>query len=86
MIKIEDREFKLADISQLYPSAMIKTGYEDELTPISLEWIDSQKDNPDVIVVKYAIFVHLKDKSVSSFFYKSKEELDRALEKLSSQF
>jgi hypothetical protein len=85
MITIEGKSFKLEDIAQLYPSAMIKTGFEDELTPISLEWVDSQKDNPDVIVVKYAIFVHTKDKAVSSFDYATREDLENALDLLSKQ-
>jgi hypothetical protein len=86
MIKIEDHEFKKSDIQRLYPAAMIKTGYDDELTPISLEWIESQKDNSDVIVVKYAIFIHSFNGSITPFFYKDREELDLALDKLAEQF
>jgi hypothetical protein len=85
MIEIEGKSFKLEDIAQLYPSAMIKTGFEDELTPISLEWVESQKDNPEVVVVKYEIFVHTKDKSVVSFDYESREKLQIALDLLSNQ-
>jgi hypothetical protein len=85
MIEIEGKKFKLEEITRLYPSAMIKTGYEDELTPISLEWVESQKDNPEVVVVKYAIFVHTKDKSILSFDYATREDLQIALDLLSKQ-
>jgi len=86
MIKIEDREFKKENIQRLYPAAMIKSGYEDELTPISLEWMESQMDNKDVELVKYAIFVHEKNGAVTPFYYEDLPKLQEALDKLSQQF
>jgi len=86
MIKIEDKEFKKEDIQRLYPAAMIKSGYEDELTPISLEWMEAQMDNKDVELVKYAIFVHEKNGAVTPFYYNDLSKLQDALDRLSKQF
>jgi hypothetical protein len=47
-----------------------------------LEWYDTEAGGK-VEAVKYAIFIHFLDKSVNSFFYKDREELQKALEKLS---
>jgi len=32
---IEDNEFNLKDIKQLYPAVLVKTGYKDETTEMS---------------------------------------------------
>jgi hypothetical protein len=80
-IVIEGVEFNKSDITQLYPAAMIPTGEGDELTPISLEWYESQ-DKSDIKAIKFGIFVHLRDKSVHPFFYETRESLEDALSKL----
>jgi hypothetical protein len=82
IFEFEGQKFDTDKIKQLYPAAMIPTGYKDELTQISLEWYDTEAGGK-VEAVKYAIFIHLLDKSVNSFFYKDREELQKALEKLS---
>ncbi len=83
-ITIEDQTFDLNEISRLYPAAMVKTGNGDELTQISLEWVDTLKDE-ETQVAKYAIFVHSKNNAVSSFFYQNREDLETALEKIASK-
>jgi len=85
IITIENQEFSTDDITQLYPAAMIKTGYNDEVTQISLEWIDMQEGNADVTVVNYAIFIHKRDRSVASFPYHDRVALEEALDALTGQ-
>jgi len=83
IFEFENQKFDTDDIKQLYPAAMIPTGYKDELTQISLEWYDTEAGGK-VEAVKYGIFFHLSDKSVTSFFYRDRQELEIALEKLSN--
>lgn len=83
IFEFENQKFDTDEIRQLYPAAMIPTGYKDELTQISLEWYDTEAGGK-VEAVKYGIFIHLSDKSVNSFFYKNRQELEKALEKLSN--
>ena len=40
IIKIENKDINLSNIKQLYPAAIVKTGYEDETTQVSLEWLE----------------------------------------------
>jgi hypothetical protein len=82
-IVIENREFNLKDIKQLYPAVIIKTGYKDETTQMSLEWLDSESKGR-VEIVNYAIFISM-DNQKHSFFYSSREELDYAIWELSKQ-
>ncbi len=87
MFKIEDQVFQKEEISRLYPAAIIKTGYEDEVTQISLEWVDEQiSKGQKVEIVHFAIFVYLKNQSVKSFSYPDRTALENALDKLSSYF
>jgi len=87
MIKFEDKEFKKEDITRLYPAAIIKTGYNNETTPISLDWVDEQIDQgKSVDVLKYAIFFHTKDDAVTTFEYQTREQLQEALDLLSNYF
>jgi len=85
IITIEDKKFKKDEIKKLYPAAIVKTGFEDETTQISLEWLDTEC-NGAVEVVEYGIFVTLKDDSKFSFSYKNREAFDSAIESLSKQF
>jgi len=85
IIKIKNQQFDTDDITQLYPAAMIKTGYNDEVTQISLEWVDMQEGNSDVEVVNYAIFIHKRDRSVASFSYHDRDELEAAMAYLAEQ-
>jgi len=83
-VKIEEKSFDMKEVARLYPAAMVKTGEGDEVTQISLEWIDTLA-NDEVEIARYAIFVHLTDNSVSSFFYETRDALDIALEDLAVQ-
>ncbi|RUM66035.1 MAG: phosphomannomutase [Sulfurospirillum sp.] len=83
-IQIKDKCFDMKEVARLYPAAMVKTGEGDEVTQISLEWIDTLA-NDEVEIARYAIFVHLTDNSVSSFFYETRDALDIALEDLAIQ-
>ena len=85
IITIENQDFDTSDITQLYPAAMIKTGYNEEVTQISLEWVDMQEGNKDVTVVNYAIFIHKRDRSVASFFYHDRSALQEGLDALAQQ-
>ena len=85
IVTIEQQEFDTDDITQLYPAAMIKTGYNDEVTQISLEWVDMQEGNSDVTVVNYSIFIHKKDRSVASFPYHDRIALQEAMNALAEQ-
>ncbi len=83
-IKIKNQILPLDEISRIYPAAMVKTGEGDEVTQISLEWIETLKTD-EVEIVNFAIFVHKKDKNILSFFYDTREELLKAFDNLSKQ-
>ncbi len=85
IITIENQTLDTDDITQLYPAAMIKTGYNYEVTQISLEWIDMQEGNTDVTVVNYAIFIHTRDRSVTHFPYQTRTALQEAMDALAKQ-
>ena len=85
IVEIADQKFDTDDITQLYPAAMIKTGYNDEVTQISLEWVDMQAGNSDVKVVNYAIFIHKRDRSVASFPFHDRKTLQVAMDALAAQ-
>jgi len=83
-ITIEEKTFKLKDIKQLYPAVLVKTGYEDEVTEMSLEWIDVESKGR-VEVAGYGIFIVISDEEKHSFVYNDREELDDAIGKLAAQ-
>jgi len=84
IIRIEDREFESSEITRLYPAVVVKTGYKDETTQMSLEWLDVEAQGR-VEVVGYGIFIHLGEKRKESFVYKSREEMDEAIGSLAAQ-
>ncbi len=81
---IEGNAFDLDQVARLYPAAMVRTGVGDELTQISLEWVDTLATE-EVDIAKYAIFIHTTDNAVSSFFYADRAALEAALEAISAQ-
>jgi len=84
IITIEDKQFDTKEITQLYPAVMIKTGYEDETTQVSLEWIEVEgKDK--VEVVGYGLFLILAEEEKHSFLFDTKEEMDEAAGKIAAQ-
>ena len=75
IITIEDKQFETKEITQLYPAAVIKTGYEDETTKVSLEWLDLEAEGK-VEVVGFGIFVHIGEEEKYEFVYSTREEMD----------
>ena len=83
-ITIEEKTFNLKEIKQLYPAVIIKTGYEDETTEMSLEWIEVESKGR-VDVVGYGIYIITSDEEKHIFNYENREELDVAIGKLATQ-
>ena len=83
-ITIEEKTFNLKEIKQLYPAVIIKTGYEDETTEMSLEWIEVESKGR-VDVVGYGIYIITSDEEKHVFKYADREELDIAIGKLATQ-
>lgn len=84
IITIKDTEFDTAKITQLYPAGIIKTGYEDETTQVSLEWLDTESKGK-VEVVGFGIFVYLGENEKYSFVFDTKEEMDEEIGRIASQ-
>jgi len=83
-IIIEDKQFDLQVVKGLYPAVLVKTGYEDETTEMSLEWIDIEAKGR-VEIAGYGIFVVISDEEKYSFLYDSRDELNIAMGKLAAQ-
>jgi len=84
IITIEDKQFDTKDITQLYPAAVIKTGYEDETTQVSLEWIEMESKGK-VEIVAYGLFIILQEEEKYSFMFDTKEEMDVAAGRIAAQ-
>ena len=84
IIRIEDKEFDSTKITQLYPAGIVKTGYEEETTQVSLEWLDVEAKGK-VEVVGFGIFVYLGDEEKYSFVFDTKEEMDEEIGRIASQ-
>ena len=80
-LTIEDKTFNLKDIKQLYPAVLVKTGYGDETTEMSLEWIDLEAKGR-VEVVGYGLFVRVAEDEKHSFIYKERALLDEEIAKI----
>jgi hypothetical protein len=84
IITIQDKQFDTKEITQLYPAAIVKTGFEDETTQVSLEWLDVESKGK-VEVVGFGIFLHLGEEKKHTFMFDSKEEMDAEIGKIASQ-
>jgi hypothetical protein len=84
IITIEDKQFDLKKIKGLYPAVLVKTGYENETTEMSLEWIDIESKGR-VEIAGYGIFVVISDEEKHSFLYDNRDELNIAMAKLAEQ-
>ena len=84
ILTIEDKQFDSKEITQLYPAAVVKTGFEDETTQVSLEWIDIESKGK-VEIVGYGIFVNLGEEEKHSFIFDTREEMDSAIGRVASQ-
>ena len=81
-IKIEDKEIELNNIKQLYPAGIVKTGYEDETTQVSLEWLEVEAKGK-VEIIGYKIFLELKNGDKFEFKYATKELLFKSIDNIS---
>ncbi len=84
IITIEEKQFDTKEITQLYPAVVIKTGYEDETTQVSLEWIEVEGKGK-VEVVGYGVFINLGEEEKYSFVFDTREEMDVAIGKIAAQ-
>ncbi len=84
IIRIKNKEFDTANITQLYPAAVVKTGFEDETTQVSLEWLDVEAKGK-VDVVGFGIFIHLGEEEKHSFMFNTKEEMDEEIGAIAAQ-
>ena len=84
IITIENKQFDTKEITQLYPAVVIKTGYEEETTQVSLEWIEVEGKGK-VEVVGYGIFINLGEEDKHSFIFNTRKEMDNAIGKIASQ-
>jgi len=62
----------------------VKTGFENETTQVSLEWLDVESKGK-VEVVGFGIFLHLGEEKKHTFMFDSKEEMDTEIGKIASQ-
>jgi len=85
IITIEDKEFETKEIKQLYPAAIIETGYKDETTQVSLEWIEVEAKGKEIKIVGYGIFVHLDNEEKHTFVFDTKEEMDSVAKQIAKQ-
>jgi len=84
IITIEDKQFDTKEITQLYPACIIKTGFENETTQVSLEWIELESKGK-VEIVGFGIFVNLGEDKKESFIFDTKEQMDEAIAKVALQ-
>ena len=84
IITIKEKQFDTSNITQLYPAAVVKTGFEDETTQVSLEWLDVESKGK-VEVVGFGIFIHLGDEEKYTFMFDTKEEMDEEIGFIASQ-
>ena len=85
IITIEDKQFDTKEITQLYPAVLIKTGYEDETTQVSLEWIETEAKDK-VEIVAYGLFIILNEEEKHSFLFDTKALMDEAAGRIAAQF
>ena len=84
VLTIEDKQFDTANITQLYPAAVVKTGHGDETTQVSLEWLDVEGKGK-VEVVGFGLFVNLGEEEKHSFIFDTKAEMDEAAGRIAEQ-
>jgi hypothetical protein len=84
IITIQEKQFDTKEITQLYPAAVVKTGYEDETTQVSLEWLEVEAKGK-VEVVGFGIFVHLGEEEKHTFMFETKDEMDEEVGRIAAQ-
>ena len=81
---INDKTFNLKDVKQLYPAVLVKTGYKDETTPMSLEWIDTEAQGR-VETAGYVISLIMNNDDKYNFNFSTRETLEIAMQNLANQ-
>jgi len=84
IITIQEKQFDTKRITQLYPAGVIKTGYEDETTQVSLEWLDTEAKDK-VEVVGFGIFLYLGEEEKYTFMFNTREEMDIEIGRIAVQ-
>lgn len=84
IITIQEKQFDTKKITQLYPAAVVKTGYEEETTKVSLEWLSIEAKGK-VEVVGFGIFVHLGEEEKHEFVFETREEMDALAGQIAAQ-
>jgi len=84
IITIKDKQFDTKEITQLYPAGVVKTGYEDETTQVSLEWLDVEAQGK-VEVVGFGIFIHVGENEKHTFMFDTRDEMDEEIGRIASQ-
>ena len=84
IITIQEKQFDTKEITQLYPAAVVKTGYENETTQVSLEWLEVEAKGK-VEVVGFGIFVHLGEEEKHTFMFETKAEMDEEVGRIAAQ-
>jgi len=84
ILTIEEKQFESGEITQLYPAAIVKTGYRQETTQVSLEWLEREAKGK-VEVVGFAILLYLGTADHHIFMFDTKEEMDSEIEKIAAQ-
>ncbi len=83
IITIQNKQFETKEITQLYPACLVKTGFEDETTQMSLEWIDVEgKDK--VEIAGFGVFLNISEEK-HSFIFDTREQMDEAIAEIASQ-
>jgi len=81
---INNQTFNIKEIKQLYPAVLVKTGYKDETTPMSLEWIDTEAKGR-VETSGYIITLITTSDDKYNFTFSTRDELNLAMQNLANQ-
>jgi uncharacterized lipoprotein YmbA len=83
-IRIGNKTFDVREITQLYPAALVKTGYREETTQVSLEWLDTEAQGK-VEVAGYGIFVHTSEEEKHAFVFETRAQMDALAADIAAQ-
>jgi len=79
---VEYQGVDLKDVVKIYPSILVR--YGDDLTTISFEWYEENRDS--VEVEGYVLIFVKKDKPRQELYFKSYQELQQALQEIINLF
>ncbi len=83
-ITIENKTINMTEVKRLYPAVIVKTGFEDETTEMSIKWLDTESRGK-VEVAGYGVFIIMNNTQKYTFYYETRELLDEAVAKIASQ-